>query len=252
LFIVFTICLSIREDWYNAVEQDKSRGVHKCHEDNINAKDNKEFYTPLHNAARDGDLEVIKYCVSKDNDVVNSCSCGYTPLHVAAMYGHLEAVKSLICKGANVHARNAISGDKSIQSATVGGHKNIVGFFLNKEGISINDADNGGRTLPHLAAMYGHLETIKFLVGKGANIHAKSNFNYKPIHHAITNGYKNIVEFFIDIGIGVNDADRDGWTLLHYAADCGQLEIVRFLTDKGANIYAKDNNSLIPSDLARG
>ena len=100
--------------------------------------------------------------------------------------------------------------------------------------------------------MYDHLETIKFLVGKGANIHAKGNFNYKPIHHTITNGCENIVEFFIDIGIGVNDADRDGWTLLHYAADCGQLEIVRLLTDKGANIYAKDNNGLIPSDLARG
>nr|WP_255347130.1 ankyrin repeat domain-containing protein [Wolbachia endosymbiont of Cimex lectularius] len=163
-----------------------------------------------------------------------------------------QVLRSLIGKGANVHVRNAISGDKPIQSATVGGHKNIVGFFLNKEGISINDADNGGRTLLHLAAMYDHLETIKFLVGKGANIYAKSNFNYKPIHHAITNGYENIVEFFIDIGIDVNDADRDGWTLLHYAADCGQLEIVRLLTDKGANIYAKDNSGLIPSDLARG
>ncbi|MGL9688337.1 MAG: ankyrin repeat domain-containing protein [Wolbachia sp.] len=169
----------------NTVEQDKFRRVRKSHEDNINAKDNKEFYTPLHNAARDGDLEAIKYSVNKGDDI-NGYSCGYTPLHVAAMYGHLEAVRSLIGKGANVHVRNAIFGDKPIQSATVGGHKNIVGFFLNKEGISINDADNGGRTL------------------------------------------------------------------LHYAADCGQLEIVRLLTDKGANIYAKDNNGLIPSGLARG
>ena len=128
----------------NTVEQDKFRGIRKCHEDNINAKDNKEFYTPLHNAARDGDLEAIKYSVNKGDDI-NGYSCGYTPLHVAATYGHLEAVRSLIGKGANVHVRNAISGDKPIQSATVGGHKNIVGFFLNKEGISINDADNGGR-----------------------------------------------------------------------------------------------------------
>jgi len=58
--------------------------------------------------------------------------------------------------------------------------------------------------------MNDQLETVKLLVSKGANIHAKSNFNYKPVHHAITNGYENIVEFFINIGVNINDADRDG------------------------------------------
>jgi len=63
------------------------------------AKEMKEFYTPLHNAVRDGDLEAVKYFVSKDNDVVNSCSYGYTLLHVAAIYGHLKIIQFLLMKG---------------------------------------------------------------------------------------------------------------------------------------------------------
>ncbi|MGL9731693.1 MAG: ankyrin repeat domain-containing protein [Wolbachia sp.] len=103
----------------NTVEQDKFRGVRKSYEDNINTKDNKEFYTPLHNAARNGDLEAIKYSVNKGDDI-NGYSCGYTPLHIAAMYGHLEDIRSLIGKGANAHVRNVISSDKPIQNVTIG------------------------------------------------------------------------------------------------------------------------------------
>ncbi|MCM1002702.1 ankyrin repeat domain-containing protein, partial [Wolbachia pipientis] len=71
--------------------------------------------------------------------------------------------------------------------------------------------------------------------------------------------HKSVIEFFLSKGVSVNDTDRYGNTLLHHVVDSGKklfddgkkLEIVRLLIDKGANIYARNNNGRIPSDLAR-
>ena len=77
-----------------------------------------------------------------------------------------------------------------------------------------------GRTPLSLAAYYGHLEVVKFLVNEAsADVEAKSNA---------------------------------GGTPLSWAADCGNLEIVTFLVkEAGADVESKDKQGQMALDLAK-
>ena len=64
--------------------------------------------TPLHEAARRGHIEVVRFLLEKGAYVgaVNDL-WGRTALHEAAKGGHIEVVRFLVENGANVNARDS-------------------------------------------------------------------------------------------------------------------------------------------------
>jgi hypothetical protein len=63
------------------------------------AQRNKDGWTPLHQAAFAGSVEVVQLLIDSGADVVSKCSDGDTPAHYASAQGHLEVVKRLVKKG---------------------------------------------------------------------------------------------------------------------------------------------------------
>ncbi len=61
--------------------------------------------TPIHQAAKDGKLDIVERHIKAGTDVNSKDSQGWTPLHLAAMNGHVEVVKALIGAGADLNAR---------------------------------------------------------------------------------------------------------------------------------------------------
>ncbi len=64
----------------------------------------------MHEAAYEGQLEVVKYLISNGADIKAKDNSGDTPLHAASRRGRgrLEIVKYLISKGADIHAKTNI------------------------------------------------------------------------------------------------------------------------------------------------
>lgn len=60
---------------------------------------------PLHFAAQEGDIDMIRAIVEAGADVNLPDGEGATALHYASMYGHAEVVEYLVSVGADVHAR---------------------------------------------------------------------------------------------------------------------------------------------------
>jgi FOG: Ankyrin repeat len=114
------------------------------------------------------------------------------------------------------------------------GHLEVAKFLVDK-GAKIH-ADNDS-ALQH-ACSRGHLEVAKFLVDKGANIHADNDW---ALRHACKNGHLEVAKFLVDKGAKIH-ADND-WALRH-ACSWGHLEVAKFLVDKGANIHAYDDCAL--------
>jgi hypothetical protein len=75
--------------------------------------------TPLHHAARHGDLEVLKLLLAHGADPNARTPVGATPLHVARAFGEERAAKLLVTAGAKSEAPGDLSADDpEVQRAT--------------------------------------------------------------------------------------------------------------------------------------
>ena len=63
--------------------------------------------SPIHDAARDGNIEAVKQHLAAGTDVNAKTLSGMTPLQTAASWGNKEIVELLIAKGADVNAKIA-------------------------------------------------------------------------------------------------------------------------------------------------
>lgn len=55
---------------------------------------------------------------------------------------------------------------------------------LQQQGGDFNLPDYDGRTPLHLACCEGHLETVRYLLKRGASVHASDRFNHTPLDNA--------------------------------------------------------------------
>lgn len=86
--------------------------------------------TPLHFAARSGNLFSIHHLHRMGASVDKVTENGNTPLAYATAYGNLVAVQALKEKGANIEATNSV-GETILQVATKYRHPHIVAELLN-------------------------------------------------------------------------------------------------------------------------
>ena len=129
--------------------------------------------------------------------------------------------------------------NKQLRNAVKDGKYNKTKYLI-EHGAELNNTDDSlGETVLFLAVRFHHVNIIKLLLKKGADINAKDVDNYTPLHLAI---YKNnILKLLLKKGAHVNAATNDGLTALHLAMQSGQQDSVQELIEMGANIAAKDN-----------
>jgi len=106
-------------------------------------------------------------------------------------------------------------------------------------------ANNVGETPLYMAAYFGHLAIIKYLVDNGADINIQEpRAGWSPLHMAISEGKTDVVEYFINQGINWNMQTRYGETPLVLAfrknKNNSHLEIIKMLLIVGADITIED------------
>ena len=109
-------------------------------------------------AARDGDIEVVKQHLAAGTDVNTKDDHEYTPLHWAAMEGRREVAELLISQGANVNAKNKV-----------------------------------GSTPLHIAA-YMKFDLAELLIAKGATINVTDDVSRTPLDDAIEGDKKETAD----------------------------------------------------------
>lgn len=77
-----------------------------------------------------------------------------------------------------------------------------------------------------------NLDTIKMLVGRGADIRTKDD---NVLRWAAFYGYLDIVKYLVDNGCDIHANDDQA---IHFACEYGYLDLVKYLMEKGADIYA--------------
>jgi len=173
-------------------------------------------------AATNGDLDGVKYLATLEN--VNAKGwLGWAPLHKASQLGHSEIVKYLL--GDSLHAN-----------------------------VDIRDLENHTPLL--LAAgtnqeTPGHVEVIKELIAKGADVNATDDGQYSSLHLAVLNSNFEIAHALLEAKCNVNHINVDNFTPLHTACSLGNIKLIQLLLSFGADPTLKDARGKTPLDLAK-
>ncbi|KAG0170824.1 hypothetical protein DFQ28_001633 [Apophysomyces sp. BC1034] len=112
-----------------------------------------------------------------------------------------------------------------------------------------NRTDKAGRTKLFLCTSSGHLDKVKELVARGANVNHKDNAGWTPLHEASLKSQYEIAKYLIECGADVNARGFGDDTPLHDACSTGCSECVQLLTDAGADVFALNSDKQTPLDV---
>merc|ERR1712100_873013 len=107
-----------------------------------------------------------------------------------------------------------------------------------------NARSDNNMTALMIASGEGHLNIVKYLVEKGADVHACNNSNLTALMIASGEGYLEVVKYLVEKGADVHARSNTNLTALMIASGEGHLEVVKYLVEKGADVHARSNNNL--------
>ena len=157
---------------------------------------------------------------------------GWTDLHYAAILDLPQVAKMLLDAGMDADARlsdgNASLGER-------------VREILSKFGIDLPRAALSSSRAPlHLAARGNALKAARFLVERGADMHAKDNFGNTPLHGAAFFNALDVAQYLVARGVEIESQNNDGTTPVLWAARGDAFKTFLWFVERGANFNARD------------
>lgn len=225
--------------------------------------------TELLRASGSGDVAILQELIQNGADVNTADKFGRTPLHLSTARGRTDVVRLLLDAGANP---NAYSKDSSsiLQQAVGKGREQIVSLllqagakpdagamrtagWLGRKATLLLLLEAGGDASAALggASHGGHVESMKLLIGKDANLNAKNSDGVTPLHLAALQGGPAAVGVLLRAGADSNAVDNRSRTPLHMAVsgDCDP-HCVKLLLDAGVRLDIADEDGMTPVRLA--
>jgi ankyrin repeat protein len=211
------------------------------------------------------EIQRLKDVIKNSPDLINAKGGGGdSPLHNAARDGQLAVARFLLDNAADVNARNN-GGASALHLAAARGYKAMAELLLSK-GAAVNAKDVQSRAPLHTAAANGFVALAKTLMENQADVNAKDENNATPLHWAVENGFKDTVALLLAKKADPNISSSQpvdapgrlpsgrplhilGGTPLDIAVRRGQSEdeqLVELLLKGGAQVNAKDPFGLTP------
>lgn len=152
--------------------------------------------------------------------------------HLAATKGDIPALESIL--KSNPEALNAPDGNgmAALRLATYSNQIETVRFLLNR-GADPDVQDDMGNTPLHWACSFGHEAITALLIDHKADLSAENASGMTPLHNAASRGRIKLAELLIAKGADVNAPEVRGWSPLDYARAAKQKEMVDWLSSHG-------------------
>ena len=148
---------------------------------------------------------------------------------LAARANHVGTVDALLAAKANVNAKSTF-GDTAIMAAALNGHLDLVKKLRTRGA----DVDGPGWTALIYAATGGHDAVVTYLLAEGARINAVSPNGTSALMMAVREGKGPTVTLLIGKGADVNARNQDGATALAWAVRGNEEAMAAQLRRAGA------------------
>ena len=159
---------------------------------------------PMHYAAYNGQLEVVKYFTMMR--AYRNCSLvrnmyGNTPLHIACEKGHLSIVKYLICEACYHPSYGNKNGYTPLHLACTNDHLNLVQCLIEEAHYNPTCKDNIGNAPLHVSCIGGHLKIVQYLIEEvECNPSCENSYGWTPLHFACLHKHVHIVQYLLSTG----------------------------------------------------
>lgn len=180
---------------------------------------------------------------------------GTTALHLAALKGDLAAAAALIALGADVNAKERC-GETPLYDAVAGNNVAMIRFLAGKgadvhvDAMGITLAEEAVRLNKVFPRGASRAEVVRLLAALGAPLEGASGGS--PLMRAAEHADQEMVELLLSLGANPNNA-RFGLTPLMYAAGRDSKEsvaVVRDLLRAGAEVRTRASNGDTALSLA--
>ena len=226
----------------NSSNSDSSKEKEKK-EDSYSSEANLD----LRKAAGRSDVSAVQQAL-RNGANVNCTSDGTTPLMNACDRGCDEIVRILLDAGADAHL-NLSRGWSAIDHAIVRGHLSTVEMLLKHDKSLLETVDILGETPLLCAIGNGQGEIVRFLMNRGANVHATSRCGEITTLMKATRASIKIVRWLLAAGVDVEARNTLQRTALHCAAENYRTDIEReLIVEHNANIFAVNEFEKTPFD----
>ena len=195
---------------------------------NINIRDSRSGYRPIHCAIDNGRLGMVQYLVKNGANLNATSNYKQTPLHA-------------VC----IDEMNRANISKTVLTK--------IAAFLIKNGANLDlDAqDTSGETPLHYACKHGYLDIAKLLIEKGANVNSKDQQNDSPLHLAVKYGRKNHIKILLKNGAEIDTKNNSSFTPLHEAIFRKKPNVVKLLLENNADMNIKNGKNKSAIELAK-
>jgi uncharacterized protein len=182
----------------------------------------------IFDAARSGDTVRLQALLASDPGLVNARNeRGHSPVLIAQYHHKKAALAVLLAAGPELDLFDAASVGDSARVATL----------LDRDPSQINAYSADGFYPLGLAAFFGHADTVKLLIARGANLTqvARNPMRVQPLNAAVAGRSMDAVRLLVEAGAPIDPQQLEGWTPLHGAVHQGNVEMTKYLLDHGAD-----------------
>ena len=200
--------------------------------------------TPLIEAARDGNLAILEWLLSKGVNASKASRRDDAPIFVAAYHDHTEAVWRLEAAGANLSSVDS-HGSNVLIAAAYHRNERQVRALLEKGVLDVNYHTPRGDTALAVAAARGAYEIVKILHQQGATGLPRGTRADTPLHRAARAKRIEVMRYLIEeMKLDVEAKDARGRTPLIEAAKADSVAACEYLLEHGASANAGDRHGM--------
>jgi ankyrin repeat protein len=199
----------------------------------------------IFDAIASGDAKRLERFLAREPEAVSARDGdGVSAVRRALYAGNPELAEVLVAAGAELDPFDAAAlGDVDALKRAIGRRRSLV-----------NALSEDGFTPLHLAAYFGGLDAARFLLERGADVHARSTNrslpSLTPLQSAAAGRRTDVAALLLEHGADPNSTQAGGWTALHAAAANGNAELVRLLLKRGAKAGQLSDDRTPPIEFA--
>ena len=193
----------------------------------------------IHDAAANGDLDVVKKIVEQDPRLVNQDDkYEWRPIFHAGLRRHYDVVKYLIDCGADLAAHD---GYAIHYAGEVPNNKEVVSLLITYGGLDAHAKPRSEAARQFIYAVFlANVQRVNAMLRDTPKLvqerYARGD---TALHHATRNGDLEIVEQLVDSGADVNVTSDHAHFPLYCAAGHGHVDTTQYLVEHGADLQAR-------------